>query len=470
MTILKNHALSLLMLSAVTVALPACKKKEGCTDSTATNYDPDAEKDCCCEFAPPSTPAPNTITVSGSINTSTNWTSGNRYLLSGFVYVEEGVTLNIAPGTIIKGDKATKGTLIVKRGARIIADGNPTQPIVFTSNEPAGSRDRGDWGGVIICGRAPHNQPADPIVEGGPDAVYGGNNPADDSGILRYVRIEFAGIALQPNQEINGLTMGSVGSGTVLEHVQVSYSGDDSFEWFGGTVNGKFLVAHVGLDDDFDQDFGWQGKVQYALVVRDPNAADVSGSNAFECDNDAAGNSAAPYSQGVWSNVTVLGPLTVNSTVSDLYKRSMHLRRNTQTQVFNSVFTGYPTGLLIDGGSTETNATNNDLRVRNTILAGMTSNFGVASGSTWDISSWFNTSGWNNAVYPNTSDLGLALPTSLTNPQLLPETASLLLSGADFTNAPLTNSFFEAVSFRGAFGTTNWASGWTNFDPQNTTY
>ncbi|HPF89417.1 MAG TPA: hypothetical protein PLL57_02035 [Flavobacteriales bacterium] len=469
MTITKTHALSLLMLAAVSVTLPGCKKKEGCTDPTATNYDPDADKDCCCEYE--STPTPsNTVTVSGSITTNTAWDNDHQYLLSGFVYVEDGVTLTIERGTIIKGDKPTKGTLIVKRGARILADGTVTEPIVFTSNQPAGSRDRGDWGGVIICGRAPHNQPSDPIVEGGPDASYGGTNPADDSGILRFVRIEFGGIALQPNQEINGLTLAAVGNGTVIDHVQVSYSGDDSFEWFGGTVNAKHLVALAGLDDDFDQDFGWQGMAQFALALRDPNSADVSGSNGFECDNDAAGNPAAPYSQGTWSNVTILGPLTVSNTINDLYKRSMHLRRNTQTRVYNSVFTGYPTGLLLDGSTTEANATNNDLQIRNTILAGMTSNFAVASGSSWDLSSWFNTAGWNNAVYPNTSDLGLALPTSLTNPQLLPENASLLMSGADFSNAPLTNSFYEVVSYRGAFGTTDWTSGWTNFNPQNTAY
>ncbi|MCB0767761.1 MAG: hypothetical protein KDB95_11190 [Flavobacteriales bacterium] len=469
MTITKTHALSLLMLAAVSVTLPGCKKKEGCTDPTATNYDPDADKDCCCEYAATPTPS-NTVTVSGSITANTAWDNDHQYLLSGFVYVEDGVTLTIERGTVIKGDKPTKGTLIVKRGARILADGTVTEPIVFTSNQPAGSRDRGDWGGVIICGRAPHNQPSDPIVEGGPDATYGGTNPADDSGILRYVRIEFGGIALQPNQEINGLTLASVGSGTVIDHVQVSYSGDDSFEWFGGTVNAKHLVALAGLDDDFDQDFGWQGMAQFALALRDPNSADVSGSNGFECDNDAAGNSAAPYSQGTWSNVTILGPLTVSNTINDLYKRSMHLRRNTQTRVYNSVFTGYPTGLLLDGSTTEANATNNDLQIRNTVLAGMTSNFAVASGSSWDLSSWFSTAGWNNAVYPNTSDLGLALPTSLTNPQLLPENASLLMSGADFSNAPLTNSFYEVVSYRGAFGTTDWTSGWTNFNPQNTAY
>ncbi len=467
MKILKNHALSLLMLGAVAVALPACKKKEGCTDPTATNYDPDADKDCCCEYA---TPPANVTTLSGSITSNLTLNSSTNYLLSGFVYVEDGATLTIQPGTVIKGDKPTKGTLIIKRGGKLIADGTASQPIVFTSNQPAGSRDRGDWGGIIICGRAPNNQPSDPTVEGGPDATYGGTDAADNSGTLRYLRIEFGGIALQPNQEINGLTLGSVGSGTTIEHVQVSYSGDDSFEWFGGTVNAKYLVAHRGLDDDFDQDFGWQGKVQYALALRDPNSADASGSNGFECDNDAAGNSTAPYSQGTWSNVTVLGPGTGSGTASDLYKRALHLRRNTQTRVYNSVFAGYPIGLMIDGSTTEVNATNNDLQFRNSVLAGMTTNFATASGSTWDIAAWFNTAGWGNTLLTNNSDLQMTLPVSLTSPVLRPNVGSPLLTGADFTAAPTNDSFFTPVSFRGAFGTEDWTSGWTNFDPQNTAY
>ena len=127
-----------------------------------------------------------------------------------------------------------------------------------------------------------------------------------------------------------------------------------------------------------------------------------------------------------------------------------------------------PTAFLQN--SQKVNATNNELRIRNTILAGMTNNFAVASGSTWDISSWFSTNGWNNAVYPNTGDLGLAMPTSLTNPQLLPLASSILLNGADLSTAPLNNGFFDVVAFRGAFGTTDWTSGWTNFDPQNTAY
>ena len=306
------------------------------------------------------------------------------------------------------------------------------------------------------------------------DAQYGGTDPNDNSGILRYVRIEFAGLPFQPNQEINGLTMGGVGRGTIIEHIQVSYCGDDSYEWFGGTVNARNLIAFRGWDDDFDQDFGFQGKVQFAVSLRDPNVADQSSSNGFECDNDAAGNAVAPYSQGTWSNVSIFGPKAdAGTTINAQYARALHLRRNTQTRVFNSVFAGYPTGLYIDGNSTQANATNGDLMFRNNVIAGMGTSINVPSGQNWDqtaITNWVNTSGWNNTVYANNSELQVAAPFNLTAPNFLPNAGSPLLNGADFTWSPLTDSFFTPVTYRGAFGSTDWTAGWANWNPQTTNY
>ncbi|MDY2778590.1 MAG: hypothetical protein SOU82_01870, partial [Alloprevotella sp.] len=178
------------------------------------------------------------------------------YTLKGFVYIADGAELTIEPGTIIKGDKQTKGTLIVERGGKLFAQGTSTQPIVFTSAQPAGNRRPGDWGGLILCGRAPHNA-GEAQIEGGPRTKHGGDQPEDCSGALSYVRIEFAGYPYETDKEINGLTLGSVGSGTQLDHIQVSYSNDDSFEWFGGNVNAKYLVAYKGWDDDFDTDNGF---------------------------------------------------------------------------------------------------------------------------------------------------------------------------------------------------------------------
>lgn len=454
MNIFKNGSLCTLLLAGAALTFTSCKK------------DKDADP-----VIPTPTPS-NVVVIDQPITASTEWTANHRYLIKGFVHVEAGATLTIAPGTVIFGDKDTKGTLIVKRGARIDAAGTPSQPIVFTSAQPAGERAPGDWGGIILCGRSTTNLPGGSgLVEGGVEAEFGGSDGSDDSGRMSYVRIEFPGIAFQENNEINGLTLAGVGSATQLDHIQVSYSGDDSFEWFGGTVNAKHLVAFAGLDDDLDMDNGFSGSVQFALVLRDPRQADVSGSNGLEHDNDATGTTSTPITAPVLSNITILGPLVTTdaAAMNSNYKRAAHLRRNTRTKVFNSVFTGFPTGLLIDGGTTETNATNNDLRVRNTILAGMTGDFAVASGSTWDISTWFSTAGWGNATHA-TGDLGLGLPVSLTSPQLLPEGASPLMSGADFSDPALSGGFFQQVSHRGAFGTTNWTSGWTNWDPQNTTY
>ncbi|NLI23278.1 MAG: hypothetical protein GX419_01045, partial [Bacteroidales bacterium] len=176
--------------------------------------------------------APTVTVPGGDISANTTWTKNNVYLLDGWVYVIDGVTLTIEPGTVIRGSKANKGALIVEPGGKIIARGTKEQPIVFTSNEPAGSRSYGDWGGLVVCGRAKVNK-ANPQIEGGPRTVYGGNDDADSSGILSYIRIEFPGIAFQPDKEINGLTLGGVGSKTQIDHIQVSYCGDDSYEWFG---------------------------------------------------------------------------------------------------------------------------------------------------------------------------------------------------------------------------------------------
>lgn len=447
----------------------SCKKKEGCTDKTALNYDPDAKKDDgSCKYAQDTA----TIILQGSITTNTTLKGDRKYLLKGFVYVESGATLTIEPGCIIKGDKDTKGSLIIKRGGKIMAVGTVQKPIVFTSNKPAGQRDYGDWGGIIICGKAPVNLPGgEGLIEGGPDAYYGGNDPNDNSGKMKYVRIEFAGIAFQPNQEINGLTLAGVGNATEIDFVQVSYNGDDAFEFFGGTVNVKHLVSLRNWDDDFDTDNGWSGKAQFCFALRDPNIADQSGSNGFESDNDAQGTQAQPYTQGVFSNVTVLGPITpTNTQFNSQFKRAAHLRRNTKLKVFNSVFVGYPVGLLVDGSAAETNAQNGDLVFKNNIIAGCTTPLAVASGSTFDIQTWFNAQGQNNQI-SNINDLQLnANAWNLTNPSLLPQSGSPLLSGASFTDQLLQNAFFDVVSFKGAFGTTNWASGWTNFDPQNTQY
>ncbi len=417
------------------------------------------------------------ITVSGDITSDTRWYANARYFLSGFVYVKNNAVLTIEPGTIIKGVSGTKGALIIERGSKIMAQGTEAKPIIFTSDKPKGQRGYGDWGGLVICGKAPTNKHDNGtgvgIAEGGIGSNYGGTDPSDNSGVLQFVRIEFTGIPLTStaNSEINGLTLYSVGSGTTIDHIQVSYCGDDSYEWFGGSVNAKYLVAFRGWDDDFDTDNGFTGKVQFFLSLRDPASADQSQSNGFESDNDADGSVLTPVTAPVFSNGSIFGPLATSSTtINSLYRQAMHLRRGTRLSVYNSVFAGWPTGLFIDGakGDSPAQATANVLQIENCILAGMTNNFNTTYLA--DAESWFNDISRNNEVLATNDLLQISDPFNLTDPNFMPAAGSPLLSGAAFTNSRLADAFFTPVTYRGAFGATNWTSGWCNFDPQNTDY
>jgi hypothetical protein len=428
------------------------------------------------------------IIKSGNITASETWTANNIYILDGWVYVKAGATLTIEPGTIIKGDFATKGALIIERDGKIYANGTAEQPIVFTSQKSVGSRSYGDWGGLIICGKASVNAPAnagngtaagEALIEGGVGSIYGGGATPDDndsSGVLRYVRIEYPGIAFQPNSEINGLTLGGVGRKTKIENIQVSYSGDDSYEMFGGTVNLKNIIAYRGWDDDFDTDFGYTGNVQFALAVRDPNIADASGSNGFESDNDGTGTSNIPITNPRFSNVTQVGPYAFSSSIASNYKRALHLRRNTKTSAFNSVFIGYPTGLLIESSSTQTNATNGDLRFKNSVIVQCNDTLAATTAAnpnningTFNITSFFNTAGFSNSTMNNVSD-AMFNNVSLTNPDFTLQTSSPLNTGASFSDSYISGTWFEQVSYRGAFGSTDWTACWAEWDPQNEAY
>jgi hypothetical protein len=382
-------------------------------------------------------PATNVTINAGHITTNTTWTSGNTYLLNGWVYVDAGVTLTIQPGTVIRGDKTNKGTLIMERGSKLNAIGTLSQPIIFTSNQSVGSRDRGDWGGIILCGYSTINQPGGTaVIEGGVGSVYGGGltpNNADNSGTLKYLRCEFAGYPFAPDNEINGITFGGVGNGTTVDFIQVSYSNDDSYEWFGGTVNCKHLIAFRGLDDEFDTDNGFSGKLQFLVALRDPNLADISGSNGFESDNDASGSGNLPLTHPIFCNVSLFGPLVTSSTTINVnFKRSMHIRRNSTLCVYNSVFAGWPVGMYIDGNTTQANANNNVLQIENCIMSGMTTNFAVPSGQTWsatDAQNWYLVPSRHNSTLTNNTDLGLVDPFNLTGPNFTPAKSVYHLNG-----------------------------------------
>lgn len=303
------------------------------------------------------------ITVTGSITKNTTWSSNKVYILNGPVYVKNGITLTIQPGCLIRGNNsAANSCLIISRGARINAVGTVSNPIVFTSSKGNGQRNLGDWGGVIILGKAKNNAVGGVSnIEGlaaSADNEFGGNDDDDNSGSLAYCRIEFGGFIFSPDKEINGLTMGSVGRRTRIDHIQVSFTNDDAFEWFGGTVNCTNLVAYQNLDDDMDTDLGYSGTVQFALVVRNKAYFDPSNnstSEGFESDGDPIGGSAqaslTPKTNAVFSNITLVGPYRndINQTINSKFERALRIRRNSNLRVFNSVFTDFKDGLHFDG-------------------------------------------------------------------------------------------------------------------------
>jgi hypothetical protein len=424
----------------------------------------------------------NTVVIlEGNLETRT-LTNDKKYLIKGQTFVRNGKILTIEPGTIIKGDKATKGTLVIDRGGKIEANGTASQPIVMTSNLPAGSRDRGDWGGLVILGNAPVNQ-VNPEIEGiTPAVVFGGTNAADNSGTLKYVRVEYAGIELTPNNETNSITLGGVGSGTTMEHCQVTYGGDDGFEWFGGTVNGKYLISFASWDDSFDVDFGYTGKNQFGLEVRYPSYADQSGSNSFECDNGPNDNVTTLLTEGVFSNFTCIGPKATNAqSINANYQHSLDLRRRTAVTIANSVFIGYPRGLRMNQQSVYDNYAAGTGKLLNNIMVAPTTTFSVGTGMTAtaaDIQTWFNAT--NTTITAATEDqfsvLGLASNLAFgnnvvsaypANPNFAVTTGTLT-SGASFTDAKLSG--LQTVAYRGGFGTTDWTDGWAEFVPNSKTY
>lgn len=453
---------------------------EGSATITATTKNSNKTSTCSVTVSKDD-PAFKEVILEGNITADMMLNATDKNFLKGFVYVKSGATLTIEAGSVIKGVSVAPGeraaSLIIEPGAKIIAEGAVDKPIVFTSDKDPGKRVSGDWGGLIICGNARVNQTTRPRIEGGPDTEYG-NISSDEyniesSGVLKYVRIEFAGYPLEPDKEINGLTFGGVGSGTEVEFVQVSYSNDDSYEWFGGKVNAKHLVAYKGWDDDFDTDNGYSGMLQFLLSVRDKDIADTSDSNGFESDNDANGSSNAPLTTPIFSNVTLIGPFygkvsdmtqaeveaktadAANGAKGGKYQAAMHLRRNSSLNVYNSVFTGWPYGLR---ATDKKGQANDGIAIENVIFAGMWKNFYEDEKVS---ENFFNRAG-NNTVLENTRQI-------IAKDGDYSSVVADAVKGADFSK--LADSFFEKVTYKGAFdGTNDWTEGWTNWDPQNTVY
>lgn len=413
------------------------------------------------------------------------------YLMKGWIYVDAGAKLHIPAGTIIKGDKQTMAALIVEPGGYVEMNGTQTEPIVMTSAQAPGSRRPGDWGGLIICGKARNNQNTMQI-EGGPTTIHGGTNDADNSGVYRYVRVEFAGFPFDTDKEINGITFGSVGSGTTVDHLQVSYSNDDSFEWFGGAVNCKHLVAFKGWDDEFDTDNGFSGSVEYALSIRDPRIADTSQSNGFESDNNASGAETTPFTSATFKHITFIGPKTAKNadfknnadfiTAGDVYpnngsklgkfQAAMQIRRGSKLNVENALAIGYPIGLIIDGekGNTVAYAKNGELKLDNIIFAGMDA-IGSDKNKLYDDYLFDFATGTSYPEQPSFSHtFFLSRPGNKVMTEAELQLSDPMKTGQNYCPAaPLSDG---KGGYIGAFRdlSDNWLNGWTNFDPQNTIY
>lgn len=287
------------------------------------------------------------VELTGELNEDAVLTCDKDYLLRFTTYVTPGVTLRIEAGTTIFGDVDTRGILVVQPEARIEARGTKLSPIVFTSSAGEGFRKPGDWGGLLILGRAPLNLRdlsganqsgvIEGITRGG---QYGGQHSGDSSGELSFVRIEYSGTEIAPNNEINGLTLGGVGRGTILHHIQVRHTADDCFEFFGGTVDAKYLVCHHPGDDAFDWDYGYTGRLQFLLAQMSPSLR--SGSNGLEGDNDPNGSQNTPISAPSLYNFTLCGK---NLSMTNKEHFGLLLRRASRVRIRNGLFMGFDSGL-----------------------------------------------------------------------------------------------------------------------------
>jgi hypothetical protein len=406
-----------------------------------------------------------TVDVSGQIANSTTWTADKRYVLHDFVGVVAPATLTIQPGTVIYGGD-TRATLFIQRGAKIIADGTARRPIIFSSPQKTGDRAQRDWGSLVILGAAPINEVSgQAFFEGLPAETrfqYGGTDPHDSSGIVRYVRLEFGGFPIEVNQEINGLSNAGVGDGTVEEYIEVLHNKDDCFEEFGGTVNMKHLLGVACADDGLDFDLGYSGKVQFVALIHRP-VNDESDSNVLtESDNHPTNFTLTPTTLAHVYNVTGYRPPTTIGHYGAV------LRRGTGYDMHNAISIGsLKAPVTIRDDASFNNVGPGKLVWNHSILFGDFSNaaFPDATNDRPDATRTFlfTTMDLNRNVDPL---LAAGAPTLLRTlmPDLSPLPGSPALDAA-FVGHPPDDGFFEQVDFIGAVGAgDNWVlSGWANF-------
>ena len=391
-------------------------------------------------------PVEGSCILSGTITSNITLTKNIQWILSGGVYIggdkTQSATLTINPGTKIFGQSGAD-YLWIRRGSKIMAEGTPDNPVVMSGplqQEP------GEWAGLVIAGNAPVNgcNAGVALCEIPFEAIttekFGGNNPTDNSGVLKYVQILFAGAQVRPDEELNGLTLNGVGSGTIISHIHVHAGLDDGIEIFGGTAQMKYIVLTDIRDDSLDWAQGWQGRAQFVLIKQAPD----SGDRGIEADNNEVSHDSEPRAQPMLSNMTIIG--RNGSAVQGIL-----LRRGTGANIFNSVISGgFSSCLRIDGASTYANAgtigsLSGELTIENSFV-NCTANFSDGDGATFAVSDWFTTQFGNQATNPMLSGY-------------LPGAGSPLISGG----AAVSDGFFAVVDYAGAFKDDNddWTEEWT---------
>lgn len=396
-------------------------------------------------------------TVTGPILEDVTFTADKQWLLKGGVFVGDDsdpaaspATLTIEPGTRIFGDTSALSFLLITRGSKIVADGSVDQPIVFTSAKDPGQRARSDWGGIIINGQAPVNgcsgDPCTLLGEAG-TGTYGGSDASDDSGVLRYVRVEFGGALIDDENELNGFAFQGVGNGTVVDHLQAHMMSDDCIEFFGGTVNAKHVVCTGIGDDNIDWTFGWTGKLQFVVAQQHED----TGGNGIEADNNETNNELTPVSHPTISNITLVG-----RAGSENSKIGVLLRRGTEADLSNIVVTGFNERCFdVDDAATFDNITSGGINIRNSIFdcAALTDD---AAEDPLVLSEFLIDDQGNTVGEPGLVDVAdVAAPDFRATP------GSAAASGGETPNDP----FFESVDFRGGCGPeSSWMDGWTSFE------
>lgn len=438
---------------AAALGLAAC----GGDDSQTTPVDAPPAIDA--PTATDGTPLPTPVDVTADITASTTWTADHIYVLKTHIFVRSG-TLTIEAGTRVLGDNGS--SIVVTTGGKIDVQGTAAKPVVMTSSQPEGSRLPGDWGGLVLLGTAPINVTGGTSqIEGFPAGTtgtqYGGTNAAHDCGKVNYLRVEFAGFELAPNNELNAFTVGACGSATVIDHVQAHLGSDDGVEVFGGTANLKHILVSQSQDDGLDWDFGWVGKAQFVIVQQS-----AFSNEGFEADNNGNANDALPRSAPTIYNATLVGSDRQPGGANQK-QMGMHLRRGTAGQIYNSIITSFADFPIDVDGAATVAQTPASLFIKNSIF------FDNGNQTTWadptdndggfDEGAYFKNETSNKLVDPRiTSALNLA------SPNFHPGANSPAMTASNAATPPSDGFFDATATYLGAIGgTDDWTLGWTAY-------